>query len=98
MLWHLPPPAAHLAAADCAQQGELRKALDCDAARDGVFGAEALERAMRDLDIDELVLELRSDAYTHSSPQRHLSPTAVMLRERHPDCWNELNPAVPHCP
>jgi hypothetical protein len=53
---------------------------------------------MRDLDIDELVLELRSDAYTHSSPQRHLSPTAVMLRERHPDCWNELNPAVPHCP
>jgi monovalent cation/hydrogen antiporter len=31
-----------------------------NAADDGVFGAEALEVALRDLDIDELVLELRS--------------------------------------
>ena len=31
-----------------------------DAADDGLFGAEALELALRDLDIDELVLELRS--------------------------------------
>jgi NhaP-type Na+/H+ or K+/H+ antiporter len=31
-----------------------------DAADDGVFGADALDVALRDLDIDELVLELRS--------------------------------------
>jgi NhaP-type Na+/H+ and K+/H+ antiporter len=31
-----------------------------DAAEDGVFGADALDVALRDLDIDELVLELRS--------------------------------------
>jgi len=33
-----------------------------DVADDGVFGADALDVALRDLDIDELVLELRSGA------------------------------------
>jgi CPA1 family monovalent cation:H+ antiporter len=39
---------------------KAQRAALLEAAGDGVFGAEALERAMRDLDIDELVLELRS--------------------------------------
>ncbi len=39
---------------------KAQRAALLDAADDGVFGAEVLERAMRDLDIDELVLELRS--------------------------------------
>ncbi len=39
---------------------KAQRAALLDAADEGVFGAEALERAMRDLDIDELVLELRS--------------------------------------
>ena len=39
---------------------EAQRAALLDAADEGVFAAEVLERAMRDLDIDELVLELRS--------------------------------------
>jgi hypothetical protein len=39
---------------------KAQRAALLDAGEDGVFGAEVLERAMRNLDIDELVLELRS--------------------------------------
>ena len=39
---------------------KAQRAALIDAADEGLFGAEVLERAMRDVDIDELVLELRS--------------------------------------
>jgi CPA1 family monovalent cation:H+ antiporter len=50
-------PKAHRLAVLTAQRNALLDARD-----DGIFGADALELALRDVDIDELVLELRTGA------------------------------------